>query len=219
MNEQKKLILGELKKIVKSTAGEVTSTACALQHSGSPIVAQHKFMDDSMLVVYQNGFAQYSTFRNYTVLRVEDCGAYRYTTSAGECTYSAAYFDTQPWEIRLLLEAEDRIARNTYVGRCSVVLSGILSDAGNSAQGSCAVRISFIKIPFQLHQGNVKRGMINGAFFSQLREESPPFYCFRRRRSNHAKASKKDWVDVTAYGGKASTVRCTKDTTANAENR
>ena len=68
-----------------------------------------------MLVVYQNGFAQYSTSRNYTVLRVEDCGAYRYTTITGECIYSATYFDTQPWGIRLLLESEDRIARNIEV--------------------------------------------------------------------------------------------------------
>lgn len=109
MNEQKKLTLGELKKLVKSTVGEVTPTAYALQHSGSPIVVQHKFMDDSMLVFYQNSFAQYSISRNYTVLRVEDCGAYRYTNITGECTYSAAYFGTQPWEIRLLLEAEETV--------------------------------------------------------------------------------------------------------------
>lgn len=76
--------------------------------------------DDGCLrmAVFPSGFITAHSGRNHTIFRIEDCGAYAYRFckripgDSSSHHLNAEYFQDQRWEIRVLMEAEDRLERN-----------------------------------------------------------------------------------------------------------
>lgn len=76
--------------------------------------------DDGKLrmLVYPSGYIAARLGRNRTVFHIDSCGDYQYRVGRkipGDGTpheFDAEYFLDKRWEIRVLMEAEDRLERN-----------------------------------------------------------------------------------------------------------
>lgn len=107
------MTLRELKNLTRSTRGLKTPGPKALRESGVPIVAIN-VTSETMLTVYENGFAIYRRDRRVTVLAVDDCGDYSYFFATGESSLSAECFLDMDYSIPLSLLGEDRLVHNMH---------------------------------------------------------------------------------------------------------
>lgn len=64
------------------------------------------------LLVYQEGYALYRIGKYTTVFPVHSCGDYCYENDGQQICVDASFFERQEWYVRLLLEGEDRLAKN-----------------------------------------------------------------------------------------------------------
>lgn len=106
------LTLQELKKITDMPGDrEKLPTAKQLRITGL-VVAKEQLGRDAEISAYQNGCALYRVGRRSTVFFLHPCRDYYYLSDGGAVCLPEQFFERERWYLRLMLEGEDRLARN-----------------------------------------------------------------------------------------------------------
>lgn len=104
------LTLKELKKIVKVADMEkrIPSVKSLKEHK---VVVKEMINADTMISVYDHGYVLYTAGNQSTVFPLHSCDDYEYVSVTGDNKeFNKEFFDNENWYIRLLMEAEDRMA-------------------------------------------------------------------------------------------------------------
>ena len=104
------LTLKELKKIVKVADVEkrIPSVKSLKEHK---IVVKELINADTTISVYDHGYVLYTAGKQSTVFPLHSCDDYEYVSVTGDNKeFNKEFFDNENWYIRLLMEAEDRMA-------------------------------------------------------------------------------------------------------------
>lgn len=104
------LTLKELKKIVKVADMEkrIPSVKSLKEHK---VVVKEMINADTTISVYDHGYVLYTAGNQSTVFPLHSCNDYEYVSVTGDNKeFNKEFFDNENWYIRLLMEAEDRMA-------------------------------------------------------------------------------------------------------------
>ena len=104
------LTLKELKKIVKVADVEkrIPSVKSLKEHK---VVVKEMINADTTISVYDHGYVLYTAGNQSTVFPLHSCDDYEYASVTGDNKeFNKEFFDNENWYIRLLIEAEDRMA-------------------------------------------------------------------------------------------------------------
>ena len=104
------LTLKELKKIVKVADVEkrIPSVKSLKEHK---VVVKEMINADTTISVYDHGYVLYTEGNQSTVFPLHSCDDYEYVSVTGDNKeFNKEFFDNENWYIRLLMEAEDRMA-------------------------------------------------------------------------------------------------------------
>lgn len=104
------LTLKELKKIVKVADVEkrIPSVKSLKEHN---VVVKEMINADTTISVYDHGYVLYTAGNQSTVFPLHSCDDYEYVSVTGDNKeFNKEFFDNENWYIRLLMEAEDRMA-------------------------------------------------------------------------------------------------------------
>lgn len=104
------LTLKELKKIVKVADVEkrIPSVKSLKEHK---VVVKEMINVDTTISVYDHGYVLYTAGNQSTVFPLHSCDDYEYVSVTGDNKeFNKEFFDNENWYIRLLMEAEDRMA-------------------------------------------------------------------------------------------------------------
>ena len=104
------LTLKELKKIVKIAGVEkrIPSVKSLKEHK---VVVKEMINADTTISVYDHGYVLYTAGNQSTVFPLHSCDDYEYVSVTGDNKeFNKEFFDNENWYIRLLMEAEDRMA-------------------------------------------------------------------------------------------------------------
>ena len=104
------LTLKELKKIVKvaDTEKRIPSVKSLKEHK---VVVKEMINADTTISVYDHGYVLYTAGNQSTVFPLHSCDDYEYVSVTGDNKeFNKEFFDNENWYIRLLMEAEDRMA-------------------------------------------------------------------------------------------------------------
>lgn len=104
------LTLKELKKIVKVANVEkrIPSVKSLKEHK---VVVKEMINADTTISVYDHGYVLYTAGNQSTVFPLHSCDDYEYVSVTGDNKeFNKEFFDNENWYIRLLMEAEDRMA-------------------------------------------------------------------------------------------------------------
>ena len=104
------LTLKELKKIVKVADVEkrIPSVKSLKEHK---VVVKEMINADTTISVYDHGYVLYTAGNQSTVYPLHSCDDYEYVSVTGDNKeFNKEFFDNENWYIRLLMEAEDRMA-------------------------------------------------------------------------------------------------------------
>ena len=104
------LTLKELKKIVKVADMEkrIPSMKSLKEHK---VVVKEMINADTTISVYDHGYVLYTAGNQSTVFPLHSCDDYEYVSVTGDNReFNKEFFDNENWYIRLLMEAEDRMA-------------------------------------------------------------------------------------------------------------
>ncbi len=104
------LTLKELKKIVKVADVEkrIPSVKSLKEHK---VVVKEMINADTTISVYDHGYVLYTAGNQSTVFSLHSCDDYEYVSVTGDNKeFNKEFFDNENWYIRLLMEAEDRMA-------------------------------------------------------------------------------------------------------------
>ena len=104
------LTLKELKKIVKVADVEkrIPSVKSLKEHK---VVVKEMINADTTISVYDHGYILYTAGNQSTVFPLHSCDDYEYVSVTGDNKeFNKEFFDNENWYIRLLMEAEDRMA-------------------------------------------------------------------------------------------------------------
>ena len=104
------LTLKELKKIVKVADVEkrIPSVKSLKEHK---VVVKEMINADTTISVYDHGYVLYTAGYQSTVFPLHSCDDYEYVSVTGDIKeFNKEFFDNENWYIRLLMEAEDRMA-------------------------------------------------------------------------------------------------------------
>ena len=104
------LTLKELKKIVKVADMEkrIPSMKSLKEHK---VVLKEMINADTTIAVYDHGYVLYTAGNQSTVFPLHSCDDYEYVSVTGDNKeFNKEFFDNENWYIRLLMEAEDRMA-------------------------------------------------------------------------------------------------------------
>ena len=102
--------LKELKKIVKVADVEkrIPSVKSLKEHK---VVVKEMINADTTISVYDHGYILYTAGNQSTVFPLHSCDDYEYVSVTGDNKeFNKEFFDNENWYIRLLMEAEDRMA-------------------------------------------------------------------------------------------------------------
>ena len=104
------LTLKELKKIVKVADVEkrIPNMKSVKEHK---VVVKEMINADTTISVYDHGYVLYTAGNQSTVFPLHSCDDYEYVSVTGDNKeFNKEFFDNENWYIRLLMEAEDRMA-------------------------------------------------------------------------------------------------------------
>ena len=75
------------------------------------VVVKEMINADTTISVYDHGYALYTAGNQSTVFPLHSCDDYEYVSVTGDNKeFNKEFFDNENWYIRLLIEAEDRMA-------------------------------------------------------------------------------------------------------------
>ena len=104
------LTLKELKKIVK-VADEENRIPSVKSQKEHKLVVKEMINADTTISVYDHGYVLYTAGNQSTVFPLHSCDDYEYVSVTGDNKeFNKEFFDNENWYIRLLMEAEDRMA-------------------------------------------------------------------------------------------------------------
>ena len=104
------LTLKELKKIVK-VADMEKRIPCVKSLKEHKVVVKEMINADTTISVYDHGYVLYTAGNQSTVFPLHSCDDYEYVSVTGDNKeFNKEFFDNENWYIRLLMEAEDRMA-------------------------------------------------------------------------------------------------------------
>lgn len=104
------LTLKELKKIVKVADVEKRSPSVKSLKEHK-VVVKEMINADTTISVYDHGYVLYTAGNQSTVFPLHSCDDYEYVSVTGDNKeFNKEFFDNENWYIRLLMEAEDRMA-------------------------------------------------------------------------------------------------------------
>ena len=121
-----------LQQVDRAAEGALPS-AKSLRNSGVEVMLQHPVNEDTEICVYQNGYVTYRSGRHVTVFPLHDIsGDYTFEFVGERKTISSQKLGEMDAIIRLMMEGEDRISRNTDViyGRKKISYSQEAEDWG-----------------------------------------------------------------------------------------
>ena len=104
------LCLKDMKKIVKVADVEkrIPSVKSLKEHK---VVVKEMINADTTISVYDHGYVLYTAGNQSTVFPLHSCDDYEYVSVTGDNKeFNKEFFDNENWYIRLLIEAEDRMA-------------------------------------------------------------------------------------------------------------
>ena len=104
------LRLKELKKVAKVADVEkrIPSVKSLKEHK---VVVKEMINADTTISVYDHGYVLYTAGNQSTVFPLHSCDDYEYVSVTGDNKeFNKEFFDNENWYIRLLMEAEDRMA-------------------------------------------------------------------------------------------------------------
>lgn len=110
------LTLRELRSRVNTIPGERKLSWKQIEAVEVPIAAYRSM--GLRIMVFPSGYITAHSGRNHTVFHISDCGVYSYrfasklAEDATRHDFDEDYFLDLRWEIRVLMEAEDRLERN-----------------------------------------------------------------------------------------------------------
>ena len=93
------------------TTGAVVATGTIVTTRTADVIATYRDSGLS-ITVYSDGTVEARRGKRGTSFKITDCGAYTYHYSDGDDTLDADQFEDLAWEIRVVMEAEDKLARN-----------------------------------------------------------------------------------------------------------
>ena len=115
--------LQDLKRIVQHTGTEEkVPTARYLLEHGKRLVSMENGKDVQLLA-FVEGWALYRVGKYTTVFPVHSCGSYCYENHGQQICVDSAFFEDQEWYVRLMLEGEDRLAKNWETYRKGHIVS------------------------------------------------------------------------------------------------
>lgn len=89
-----------------------------IRESGWEVAASADLGENAEASVFVNGFVLYRSGRHLTVFRLHDCLDYTYKDAEGrEHVTDVAEFLDQPWQVRIMMEGEDRVVHNNTTSR------------------------------------------------------------------------------------------------------
>ena len=126
------LTLKELRSMVdEAEVQERVPSVRGLLESGAPVVVKEMLSEQTEISVYRNGLVLYRAGNRATVFPLHPCGDYIYDSAMAHIeNIRADFFDNENWYIRLLLEGEDRLAKNqdVRIGKKTISYSCVAED-------------------------------------------------------------------------------------------
>ena len=105
------LTLKELKKIVKVADVEKRIPSVKSLKEHKVVVKEMINADTTIICLLNHGYVLYTAGNQSTVFPLHSCDDYEYVSVTGDNKeFNKEFFDNENWYIRLLIEAEDRMA-------------------------------------------------------------------------------------------------------------
>lgn len=109
------MTLKELKgltaKASKARVGK-TPKASGLLRSDIPVVVKEVINENCEIMVFANGYVYYRAENHTTVFPLHEVDSYEYKGVKKSSVLEGDFFENENWYVRLILEGEDRIAKN-----------------------------------------------------------------------------------------------------------
>lgn len=129
------MTLKELKlKMCCPMEGRVPSAKTIRSLDPEEIVTRIDFGNGASMTAYMNGYVLYQVRNRATVLSAFSKGAYVYEMDDGNHEIDEAFLDNEKWYVRLMLEGENRLARNLEVQQSHVSIDAESEDWGEIAK-------------------------------------------------------------------------------------
>ena len=109
------LTLQELKQVVSNREERRKVPSAKYLRENEVAVAKQRLMDCAEIIAYQTGYVLYCVGDYATVFPLFTCRDYVYEAGRKITVVKEDFFDNQPWDVRLILEGEDRLCRNREV--------------------------------------------------------------------------------------------------------
>lgn len=106
-----KELKGLTEKASKTRVGK-TPKANALLQSDIPVIVKEVINENCEIMVFANGYVCYRADDHTTVFPLHEVDFYEYKSVEKSSVLEGDFFENENWYVRLILEGEDRIAKN-----------------------------------------------------------------------------------------------------------
>ena len=184
------LTLKELKKIVKVADVEkrIPSVKSLKEHK---VVVKEMINADTTISVYDHGYVLYTAGNQSTVFPLHSCDDYEYVSVTGDNKeFNKEFFDNENWYIRLLMEAEDRMAysQSKISTNHGVFSNGDVTDDAEIMRGSSKDFVDDV-IDREILNALIKelterqKTVLNLVYFEEMRQQDVADYLGIKQQS------------------------------------
>lgn len=184
------LTLKELKKIVKVADVEkrIPSVKSLKEHK---VVVKEMINADTTISVYDHGYVLYTAGNQSTVFPLHSCDDYEYVSVTGNNKeFNKEFFDNENWYIRLLMEAEDRMAysQSKISTNHGVFSNSDVTDAAEIMRGSSKDFVDDV-IDREILNALIKelterqKTVLNLVYFEEMRQQDVADYLGIKQQS------------------------------------
>ena len=184
------LTLKELKKIVKVADVEkrIPSVKSLKEHK---VVVKEMINADTTISVYNHGYVLYTAGNQSTVFPLHSCDDYEYVSVTGDNKeLNKEFFDNENWYIRLLMEAEDRMAysQSKISTNHGVFSNGDVTDDAEIMRGSSKDFVDDV-IDREILNALIKelterqKTVLNLVYFEEMRQQDVADYLGIKQQS------------------------------------
>ena len=184
------LTLKELKKIVKVADVEkrIPSVKSLKEHK---VVVKEMINADTTISVYDHGYVLYTAGNQSTVFPLHSCDDYEYVSVTGDNKeFNKEFFDNENWYIRLLMEAEDRMAysQSKISTNHGVFSNSDVTDDAEIMRGSSKDFVDDvidreILPPLLLELTERQKTVLNLVYFEEMRQQDVADYLGIKQQS------------------------------------
>ena len=184
------LTLKELKKIVKVADVEkrIPSVKSLKEHK---VVVKEMINADTTISVYDHGYVLYTAGNQSTVFPLHSCDDYEYVSVTGDNKeFNKEFFDNENWYIRLLMEAEDRMAysQSKISTNHGVFSNSDVTDDAEIMRGSSKDFVDDV-IDREILNALIKelterqKTVLNLVYFEEMRQQDVAYYLGIKQQS------------------------------------